>query len=340
MEHYRKAKDFAYIRGLFRLTERDGSSHPSVALNKTKNRAGQAVLVPLPDQWVLVVARQVGARVELEQLSSFERDGKDVAALKKIATQYDARATDLISVLVAGEYQLVQVEAPDLQEREELKEALRWKLPELVDYPVDQATLDFFELPKEGLVPGRSRQVFVAVASNALLRSRIEAFQDAKLPLSAIDIPEMGLRNIAHLFEQEGRGLVTLNFTPFGGILAFTFGGELCAARRIEITLPQLEAATDARLADLFDRVALEVQRSVDNFERQFNAITLSRLVTPQIETVPGLIDYLRGYMSIKVEPLDLAEVIDFPAIPELKNPRRQAEMLPIIGVALRGMAG
>lgn len=318
---------------------RDGSSHPLVALKKTKKRAGQAVLVPLPDQWVLVVARQVGARVELEQLSSFERDGKDVSALKKIATQYDSRAIELSSLLLAGEYQLLQVEAPDVQEREEFREALRWKLPELVDFPVDQATLDFFELPKEGLIPGRLRQVFVAVASNAVLRPRIEAFQDAKLPLSAIDIPEMGLRNVAHLFEQEGRGLATLNFTPLGGLLIFTFGGELCAARRIEITLPQLEAATDTRLTDLFDRVALEVQRSVDNFERQFNAITLSRLVTPQIETVPGLIDYLKGYMSIKVEPLDLVDVMDFPAIPELKNPRRQAEMLPIIGAALRGIA-
>lgn len=305
-------------------------------LKKTLNRTAQAVIVPLRDQWVLAVARQAGVRPELEQLSSFERDGKDVAALKKIAGQYDAKSDALSIMLVAGEYLLVQTDAPEIADRAELKEALRWKIKDAVDFPVDQSTLDFFEVSQDGAVTGRARQVFVAIARNDVLRPKIEAFQDAKLPLSVIDLPEMGMRNVARLFETQLRGLAMLNFTPYSGMLTFTFRGELCATRRIEITLEQLETAEDGRLTELFDRIALEVQRSIDNFERQFNTITLSRLVTIEMQSVPGMIDYLRNYLSIKVEPIDLAEVIDFPAIPELRNPRRQAEMMPVIGVALR----
>lgn len=305
-------------------------------LKKTLNRSSRAVVLPLRNQWVLAVARQAGARPELEQLSSFERDERDLAALKRIAGEFDAGSNLLGTLLVAGEYQLVQTEAPDLADRDELKEALRWKIKDMVDFPVDQATLDFFDLPQDGAVAGRGRQVFVVVAKNEVLRPKIELFQDARLKLAVIDIPEMGLRNIARLFETQLRGLVLLNFTPLGGILIFTFRGELCAVRRIEITLEQLETAEDGRLTELFDRVALEVQRSVDNFERQFNSITLSRLVTAEMQSVPGLLDYLRGYLSIKVEPLDLAEVIDFPAVPELRNTRRQAELMPAIGAALR----
>ena len=309
-------------------------------LKKTLNRSAQAIILPLRDQWVLAVARQAGARPEVEHLSTFERDGKDVAALKRIAGQYDSRSDDLATMLVAGEYQFLQTDAPDIADRAELREALRWKIKDQVDFPVDQATLDFFDVQQDGAATGRARQVFVVVAKNDVLRPKIELFQDARLPLSVIDVPELGMRNVARLFETQLRGLVLLNFTPQGGMLVFTFRGELCAVRRIEVTLEQLETAEDGRLTDLFDRIALEVQRSIDNFERQFNSITLSRLVTAEMQSVPGLLDYLKGYLSIKVEPLDLAEVMDFPAVPELRNTRRQAELMPVIGAALRAEVG
>lgn len=305
-------------------------------LNKTLNRPARAVVVPLHDHWVLAVARQSGNRPELEQLTRFERDGKDLPALKRIAGQFDLRRKALGTLLVVGEYQLLQTDAPDLKDRAELKEALRWKVKDLVDLPVAQATLDYFEIPPEAVGAGRGRQLFVAIAGNETLRPKIELFQDARLPLSVIDLPEMALRNVARLFETPQRGLALLNFTALGGMLTFTFGGELLAVRRIEITLDQLEAARDERLAELFDRVALEVQRSVDNFERQFNAVTLARLITVDLPTVPGLLAHLKQYLSVKVELLELAEAIDFPALPELREPRRQAELLPVIGAALR----
>lgn len=308
-------------------------------LKKALNRSAQAIILPLSDQWVLALARQAGARPEIEQLSSFERDGKDLAALKRIAGQYDVRGDALGTLLLAGEYQFLQTDAPDVADRQELKEALRWKIKDQVDFPVDQATLDFFDVQQDATVAGRGRQVFVVVAKNEVLRPKIELFQDARLPLSVIDVPELGMRNIARLFETQLRGLALLNFTPLGGMLIFTFRGELCAVRRIEITLEQLETAKEGRLSDLFDRIALEVQRSIDNFERQFNSITLARLVTVDMPSVPGMLDYLKGYLSIKVEPLDLAEVIDFPAVPELRETRRQAELMPVIGAALRAAA-
>lgn len=305
---------------------------------KSFNRAVQAVILPLADQWVLATARRDGGRPVLENLSTFARDDNDIPALKKIAAQFDVRNAELATMLVGGEYQLLQTDAPDIADREELREALRWKVKDMVDFPVDQARLDYFDVQQDGGPAVRGRQVFVVIAKAATLRPKVEMFQDARLALSVIDIPEMGLRNVAQLFEQASRGLVLLNFTALGGMLLFSFSGEICAVRRIEVTLPQLETA-ESRLSELFDRIALEVQRSIDNFERQFKSITLARLVTPDLASVPGLIDYLRGYLSIKVDPLDLAEVIDFPAIPELRNPRRQAELMPIIGAALRASA-
>ena len=44
-------------------------------LKKTLNRSAYAIVLSLREQWVLAVARQAGARPELEQMSTFERDG-------------------------------------------------------------------------------------------------------------------------------------------------------------------------------------------------------------------------------------------------------------------------
>lgn len=277
-------------------------------------------------------AGKTGDRFELTRLDSFEVDvAGRLAAVKRLAKQLGRCQ----QVLMPGEYNLLQVDCPDMQ-GEELKAGLRWKIKEMVDYPVDQATLDVFGITLEGAAAARGKQCYVVAANNAVLTPKIQLFQDAKVPLEVIDIPELAQRNVAALLETEHRGLALLNFTAEGGLLTFTYRGELYSSRRIEIALEQLEQADESRRTDLFDRIALEVQRSVDNFERMFNFITLSRLVTADLPTVPGMFDYLKGYLSVKTEPLDLAEVMDFPSIPELRNVRRQAECLPVIGMALR----
>ena len=53
-----------------------------------------------------------------------------------------------------------------------------------------------------------------------------------------------------------------------------------------------------------------------------------------------GLQQYLAPNISIPVEVMDLATVMDFPRIPELKHPERQSQCLAAIGAALRDEAG
>lgn len=281
------------------------------------------------------VAR-AGERRVVERLESFAV-GADArqAALQRLRRELAPRCSHL---LAAGEYQMLQSERPEL-EGAELKDALRWKIKDALDFPVENATLDAIDIRLEGAAAARGRQCFVVVANNAVLSARIQMFQAARVAVDVIDIPELAQRNVAALYEQDNRGLVLLNFSHEGGLLTFTYKAELYVMRRIEISLEQLEGAEAARRGELFERIALEVQRSIDNFERMYNFITLSRLITPELPTVPGLLDSLRDYLSLPVAPLDLAEVLDFPALPELRNPRRQADCLLTIGAALRDLA-
>ena len=162
------------------------------------------------------------------------------------------------------------------------------------------------------------------------------AFSGAKVPLDAIDIPELALRNVSALLEEPNRGLALLSVTDSGALLTITRSGELYLVRRTEISSTQL-AGTDADSRErLLERLMLEVQRTLDNFDRQFGFISVSALVVAISPMVDGLLAYLAENLFLPVRPLSLQEVMDCSAIPELSNPERQGQCLFSIGAALR----
>ena len=256
----------------------------------------------------------------------------DVRALSKALGLSRYRCNALLRL---GEYQLLQVEPPDVV-GEEMKEALRWRIKDLLHYPVEEATIDVLEIPSDPSAVGRAKQVFAVVAHNTLLAPRVELFDEAKLPLATIDIPELAQRNISALFEAENRGLALLAFDDNGSMLTFTFQGELYAVRQSDIPLAQLLEADGERLGQLLERIALEAQRSLDNFDRLYGHINVPRLLVSPLPEVPGFLEQLRKDISLPVEELDLGEVLNFSATPELAQPALQTRYLKALGAALR----
>lgn len=241
----------------------------------------------------------------------------------------------LTLVLPSGSYQLIQMNAPAVP-RAEWKAAVRWMLKDYIDFPVETAVYDVFEIPVARHAPGRPSLAFVAVAAQAQLQPLVARFDALGLHLSAIDIPELALRNVAALLETENRGLALLAFEAGGGLLTITYAGELYASRRVEIPLTQLAEADGERRQALFERIGLELQRSLDAFDRQYSFISVERLLLAPRPELSGLLDYLSGILYVPVESLDLGAVIDCSACPELRQPLEQARHLLCIGAALR----
>jgi MSHA biogenesis protein MshI len=158
--------------------------------------------------------------------------------------------------------------------------------------------------------------------------------------LATIDLPEISQRNLGALFEEEGRGLATLIFDEDEGLLTFTQRGELLVVRHVELTARQLMTADDDRRGMLFERIALDVQRSLDNFDRIYSAIPLSSLLVAPIPGVDGFLAYLRTNLTVPVVSLDLSGVLDLGAVPALLDPLRQFQCLRALGGALRDEPG
>jgi MSHA biogenesis protein MshI len=281
------------------------------------------------------VERRATGLPVVQLCESYSKKGNDTETLKSMVRSLRPARFRCSNMLEPADYQMQLVEAPSVPAAE-VKSAVRWGLKDLLDYAVDAATVDVAPVPKDQSGNARGQYVYAVSARNDRIAERMKLFQAAKFPLEAIDVPEMAQRNVAQLFEQQARGLALLAFDDLGGLLTFTAGGELYMARRTEITAAQLTEVKGEAREQTLDRLVLELQRSLDHFDRQFSYVGVSRMLVAPLAVDLGLERYLADNLGVPVETLDLSQVLEFTGAPELRDPTRQGYRLHIIGAALR----
>jgi MSHA biogenesis protein MshI len=255
-------------------------------------------------------------------------------AAEKLAKDLHVEKYQCTTLLRPGEYQMLLLEAPAVPAAE-LKSAIRWRIKDMLDYHVDDATMDVLDIPPESDQPGRSHSMYAVAARNEVIRGRIKEFEEARIPLGVIDIPETAQRNISALHETEGRGAALLYFNQEFGLLTVTCRGELYLSRRIDIGMGQMLGANEAAREQLFGRVVLELQRSFDHFERQFQHIQTAKLLLGPEPEETGLYAHLKANMDIAVERVNLPERLGFNGhgVPDTAE---QWQLFHLIGASLR----
>lgn len=282
------------------------------------------------------VERRADAKPVVTRWGCSKVDLRSDHALKALSDAMGWDAQHCLAVLDRAEYQLFQVDALSVP-RQELRQAIRWSIKDMLDYPVDNATVDVLDIPFDQAMPARPRFMYAVAARNEAIRKRIERFiERASVELEVIDIPELAQRNIAAFLEQEGRGLAMLSFNQEGGLLTFTSGGELYHARQIDISADELLVTDPERRTHKHERVALDLQRSLDNFERQFPYVAVNRLVLAPFQARTELHEFLKSYLYLQVETFELTDIFDFGEPSALTDAGLQSEGFLALGAALR----
>ncbi|MDD4929466.1 MAG: pilus assembly protein PilM [Gallionella sp.] len=267
----------------------------------------------------------------------YHQDVVSAADLERLMRTAGLGKHEYTTVLSVGEYQMLMVEAPNVP-ADELKTAIRWKIKDGLNYHIDDATVDVLQIPPNKNRSDRGLSLYAIAAKNEIIQKRISLFEQARLKLSVIDIPETAQRNVAALFEQSDFALALLVIDDNGGLLTFTSGGELYLSRRIEINLGQLRDANEALREQSLSRLELEVQRSLDYFDRQFNQLPVSRvLLCVPDDIVPTF--SLAAVLDVVVEKMDLSQVMDISAASGLADMDFVVQALPTLGAAMRQKA-
>jgi MSHA biogenesis protein MshI len=238
-------------------------------------------------------------------------------------------------LLAEHEYMVQVAELPQVA-AEEVRDAMRWRLSEIFGLADDQeVSFDYQPLPGQGFNT-TPNQALVFAIDNPLLQARQNLLLASGLHLQVVDTLDMAQRNLAALLESDERGQATLSLGERGGLLTVTQHDTLFLSRRLDVSLGAWQQATAERRAGFCERIALEIQRSLDVFDRQYSAIGLSRLLVAPMPEREEFIEQLVDNLYIPVAPYPLEQAIALERIPALQDPQFQAQAWGVIGLSLR----
>jgi MSHA biogenesis protein MshI len=275
----------------------------------------------------------------------------------------DARpvpAGDAVALLDPAEYQILKVDTPNVPQ-EELKAAARWQIKEMVDVDVAELTLDVMHVG--GDVERAHRQLFVVAARNSAIKALTDGAAALNDKVSIVDIWETALRNLlarqAAADDLAARACAAVLLDERHCLLVVCAGDELFYTRRLEVDAGLLArargeqaaaAATELPLGfeyqpgGAFDAggaqespLVVELQRSIDVWERSWPDLPLARLYVVTAEHGPEVATLIQrelGQRTVALDPL-AAFAADAPA-PEGEAHQALAACLPLLGAALR----
>lgn len=247
---------------------------------------------------------------------------------------YQLQKFDCHILLAAHQYRSISLEAPAVP-AEEVKPALRWKIADLIDFPVDRAMIDYYALPNSHR-PNAPAMMEAITSDSQLLQELVSQCRSAGLNVRVIDIQETALRNLATLLPENQQGVAVLYLQKFSGLIVIQKQGSIYLSRRINIGYQQLDDSNSHGSDGLKQKsdLALDLQRSLDYVESHFGIPPISSLAMILMPTNSlGLLNFLNIDYGITARALDLSAVIDVDII---LDDNTQNLCAPVIGACLR----
>ena len=283
------------VFGLLKRTA-DAKSRIGLALNR--------------DQISLAVVTRVGnsallSRCEVLPVDSTRGAEGACAALRAAGLPRFA----VSAVLNAQDYQLALVEAPDVPPAE-LRAAIRWRLKDAIDFRVEDAVIDVFDVPAQHR-GGHGRMMY-AVAAHRKAVDEYAATLASVDGFDVLDVPELCLRNLASALPGADGGIALLHLGDSGVTLVLARGRTFYFARQMNFKATQRVTA-DPEADALLDTAAivLELQRSLDYYESHFDQPPITKIAISQAGArADALAAALNRDTSFEVATLDLNSML------------------------------
>jgi len=302
-------------------------------LGRGRRAHRQVGLYRAASELVAARVRLEGGSWTVEQLETADCiTQRDEQAVAQILRTGIARQASVISVLAAEQYNTYPLPAPPVP-KAELREALRWKLREVLPYAPEDAAVDFVSLARAA-EPNTAESLFAVAALRRNVAQAIAPLLAGGIDVQAVDIAEMAQRNLLNALPGSEPGRALLGLEDSSALLTAVHEGALCFARRIP--LARLAGTEEEDPEHVAVRVATQVQRSLEVVERQ-TGLPAVRTVWVGPHAYCALIARcVAEQTGLDCPQLDIQAELQFSTPLPPMAPERAAGALIAIGAALR----
>ena len=241
--------------------------------------------------------------LNLNQNLSAEAATKAVTdSLIKLSSEHQISASCQL-VLPPSHYQIVQIDKPNVPDSE-ISAALKWQVKDLVTIAVDDMIVDYFDGPT---LAGGNAKLNVVCASKSFLSAMVATINQSDINLKTISTEEFAF--ISLLPKQDDAVLMVCQQPNEEVVLLIVKKGKLYFHRRLR-GFAQIDKKSEQELTmGVIDSLSLEIQRSLDYFERQLKQAPIKSIqVIVPMDNENYLIEKLAQNTHIAVQLLDLPE--------------------------------
>lgn len=275
----------------------------STWLGRNKAGSGRVGIAVGPDGLAIALVNAVGN----VSFCHFYEPGDDMGSLvKSVVKKYDWENIPCSVVLHPAYYQLFLAESPAVNDAE-MTSAVRWKVKELLDFPLEDAAIEHFLLPDDAY-RGRQKMLYASALRKTALKSLIEPFVASGLDVDCIEISELAIHNIVSRLPVAGGGIAMVQLHDGEGFINLVEDGSLYLTRRLDVGLDKFRPGEDN--APFFDTLFLEIQRSLDYYESQLGKGIITRLFySPGTVDTSAIGDFLSAQLGLNVSPLNVVDL-------------------------------
>lgn len=255
-----------------------------------------------------------------------------------------------LCMLRSTQYQILQADAPAVPP-EEMRTAVRWQIRELVNMHMDDLTLDVLKVGDDQVrVTG---SIFVVTAANSVIREVMQNAQATRSKIRIIDIQDMAQRNLQsaqarRLGNPERAHAAVVIANNSRALLTICANDELFYTRHIDLGDGFMQATWEQGGAagsgqplslegenqdDRAQRLVVEIQRSLDLWDRTWPMLVLNRISVQAGERTKELAAWLGRELGQAVGELDVSAF--FPGFEGGSAADRQM-CWPLLGVLMR----
>ena len=270
-------------------------------LSKRRAKPGRVGLTVGPDGLALAHLDGSGSLVHCQFYPVAEGGAKQLQA---IVDQHNLADIPCTVVLHPAFYQLLLAETPQVK-GDEMSAAVRWRVKELLNYPLDQAAIDYFTLAEDAY-RGRQKMFYAAALPKQELQNLVTPVEASGLLLDCVEITELAMHQLSARLPSDAGGVALVQLYDGGGLINLVEDGAIYLSRRLDVGLEAFSPTGNNQI--FFDTLFLEIQRSLDFYESQ-----LGKGIITQLHYSPGLPEtaeigkFLSEQLALNVSALDLS---------------------------------
>lgn len=225
-------------------------------------------------------------------------------SLGLIANRHNNKDAICNWVLYPKYYRLLLTNAPNVP-RDEYKDALRWQIKDMVDYPPNDIALDTFA--PTSFSQTDPPKLYVIVAQSSFLQKIVALIRQATFNLKTIDIKEFAIRNLIMEQSNLAQPVGFLHLYDSECLMTIIKDNQLYFVRHIPIT-PDI---TQEPLGQDFTKISNEIQKSLDYYATELKQEMPSEfLLSPTIEPNSNFVTTLKQNIALSFSPLLLENII------------------------------